>query len=167
MRPLHTGQPFLLSPCEKLKETKTYDVDYKAQMKAVRDASEKSAELMADIHFGKANEINLSLGTLGKQGQFDRVYKNADGSFSVVECKGGASPLGARQGYEQCTKAYIESIIANLRASNKLTTKQLDDLDELNNAINMTPPKVKNYSLRQKFNDDGSLGDSVLTEYSL
>ena len=149
----------------------TYDVDYKAHMKTMRDASEKSAELMADIHFGKANEIELSLSnTTSKQGQFDRVYRTTDPqtgdvTWHVVECKGGAAELGSRQGHQQCTKPYIESIINNLRDSKKLTNEQLIDLEALQNAFDTN--KVKSYRLKQPFNDDGTLGNTEIAEFNL
>jgi hypothetical protein len=55
-------------------------------------------------------KIDLSLPGAGKSGQFDRVYKNSDGTWSIVECKGGASPLKGRSGAQQGTKPYIQSI---------------------------------------------------------
>ncbi|WP_428659604.1 fibronectin type III domain-containing protein [Runella sp.] len=150
----------------------TYDADYKAQMKAMRDASEKSAELMADIHFGKANEIDLSLpNTTAKQGQFDRVYKTTDPqtgavTWHVVECKGGAAELGSRQGHQQCTKPYIESVIANLNANiTKLNDTQRANLRDLQSALNTS--SVRSYRLKQPFTDDGTLGNTEITEFNL
>ncbi len=143
----------------------TYDADYKANMKNIMTGSEQAAEAMADLHFGKTNSIDLSLPSTAKQGQFDKVYKNADGSFSVVECKGGASELGSRAGHQQCTKPYIESIIENLNANiAKLTDAQKLSLSELEGAVKAG--KIKSYRLKQKFKDDGSLGDTILTEYN-
>jgi hypothetical protein len=128
---------------------------------------------VADIHFGKSNEVVLSLpNTTSKQGQFDRVYKTTDPqtgavTWNVVECKGGASELGSRQGHQQCTKPYIESVIQYLRNTNQLTNDQLDRLDELEEALNMTPSKVKSWKLQQKFDDDGNLGTTGVTEYNI
>ncbi|MFD2937696.1 hypothetical protein [Spirosoma flavum] len=104
-------------------------------MKTVIESSEQIAEEMADIRFlqNGVQKMDLSLPGAGKSGQFDRVYKNADGSWSVIECKGGESPLKGRTGTngynQQGTKEYIQSIIDNLRASGKLTTAQLSELN--------------------------------------
>lgn len=125
---------------------------------------------LADIHFGKANEVVLSLpNTTAKQGQFDRVFRTTDPqtgvvTWNVVECKGGASELGSRQGHQQCTGLYIQSIIDNLRASNKLSNDQFMDLEKLQNALRTN--KVQAWRLKQPFNDDGTLGNTQLTEFS-
>ena len=84
-----------------------------------------------------------------------------------MEYKGGASELGSRQVHQQCTKPYIESIIQYLRNTNQLTNDQLDKLDELEEALNMTPSKVKSWKIQQKFDDDGNLGTTDVTEYDI
>jgi hypothetical protein len=142
-------------------------------MKAMRDASEKSAELMADIHFGKSNEVVLSLpNTTSKQGQFDRVFRTTDPqtgavTWNVVECKGGASELGSRQGHQQCTKPYIESVIANLKAKLPADDPKLKDLNDLEKSLLPPGVNVKAYSIKQPFNDDGTLGSTILQEFAL
>jgi hypothetical protein len=142
-----------------------YATKYKANMKNIIEGSEQAAEAMADLHFGKSNFVDLSLPMPGKQGQFDKVYRNTDGSFSVVECKGGASELGSRAGHQQCTKAYIESIIANLEGKLDINSQKYRDLIDLKVALDTG--KVKSYSLKQPFNGDGSLGTTKITEYNL
>lgn len=82
-----------------------------------------------------------------------------------MECKGGASELGSRQVHQQCTELYIQSIINNLRDSNKLTNDQLIDLEKLQNAFDTN--KVKSYRLKQPFNDDGTLGSTEIVEFNL
>jgi hypothetical protein len=150
-----------------------YDSKYNGHMKVMRDASEKSAELMADIHFGKSNEIDLSLpNTTSKQGQFDRVYKTTDPqtgavTWNVVECKGGASELGSRQGHQQCTKPYIESVIANLKSQLPADDPKITKLDELLDALNAPVPRIRSYRLKQPFTDEGILGATEIVEFSL
>jgi hypothetical protein len=116
----------------------------KEKMKAIIDASEAAAEAAADAHFalGKGyTKLACELPGKGKQGQFDRVYakKDAQGNITevvVVECKGGASPLGGRKGNQQGSKAYLLDIVENLRlfvknnpgnSNLKSTLKELDE----------------------------------------
>ncbi len=148
----------------------SYDADYKASMKQISESSEKIAEAMADLHFGESNFIDLSYSTTAKQGQFDKVYRTFDdqgnATWHIVECKGGASQLGSRAGHQQCTKAYIESIIVNLESkTSSLKPEQRVHLLELRTAFDNN--QVKSYSLKQPFNNDGSLGATKLTEYNL
>lgn len=75
--------------------------------------------------------------------------------------------MGSRQGHQQCTKPYIESVIQYLRNTNQLTNDQLDKLDDLEEALNMTPSKVKSYKLQQKFDDESNLGATVVIEYNI
>ncbi len=139
-------------------------------MQTVIESSEQIAEQMSDLYFKKlgAQEVNLSLPGAGKSGQFDRVYKNSDGSWSVVECKGGESPLKGRQGADgynqQGTKAYIQSIIDNLNASGKLTLDQKRLLRELQDALdNPQGPLVTSYVFRQSFDEAGNLRPAKLS----
>jgi hypothetical protein len=142
----------------------TYQDELKANMQTVIAKSEALAESIADAHFIKNGsvKIDLSLPGAGKSGQFDRVYKNSDGTWSIVECKGGASPLKGRSGAQQGTKPYIDSIIANLESKRDLLTlEQNSFLTQLRSAYKSG--QIKSYVLRQKFNDDGGLGNTLLS----
>lgn len=70
-----------------------------------------------------------------------------------------ASPLKGRSGAQQGTRPYINSIIENLNG--KLTASQQSELNQLMKAFDNG--QVKSYVLRQKFNDDGSLGNTLLS----
>ncbi|MCU0469582.1 MAG: hypothetical protein MUF58_13360 [Arcicella sp.] len=74
-------------------------------------------------------------------------------------CRNGANGSFNQQG----TKAYIKSIIANLRANaDKLSVDQEKLLKELEGADEVG--KIKSFVLRQKFTSSGDLGATQLIE---
>ena len=141
----------------------------KDETKKIINASEKMAEDISDWRFRDTQglkEIDLTYGN-GKAGFFDRLYKDTNGNWTVVECKGGASPLKGRRALDgtynqQGTKEYIDSIIKNLRANqNQLSDSQKALLSELETAYGSS--KIKSYVLNQKFTNTGELGETILT----
>lgn len=84
-----------------------------------------------------------------------------------MECKGGAAELGSRQGHQQCTEPYIRSIITNLREKLPPNSPKLQDINDLERALDPVNLRVKSYRLKQPFSDDGTLGSTEITEFNL
>jgi hypothetical protein len=132
--------------------------------------SEKIAEAVADEYFlSNSGWTKIKIfDTNVKQGSFDRVYKNAQGKWVIVECKGGTSPLKGRNGVnnigypQQGTKGYINSIIAELRNTHKGNTTIMQELDALSKAIEKGD--YESYILRQPFDDAGALKPTIITK---
>jgi hypothetical protein len=155
----------------------------KDETQKIIKASEDMAETLSDWHFVDGLKLqkveDLTYGS-GKSGFFDRLYKDTNGNWIVVECKGGSSPLKGRKALDntynqQGTKQYIQSIIANMRANelkfpDPVEARKL--INELENAVNFRNGKsLKSYELRQKFTSvQGSpdnLGATILSEIEL
>lgn len=170
------NQKQLRTAIDELKSTgQQYSTEYNTLMKQVNDARERITEEVSDAYFAAKNatEVKFTWPNSPKQGNFDRVYKNIDGTWSIVECKGGSSGLKGRKDAngdfnQQGTKEYIQSVINDLIPNVNLTGEQKRLLNELNDALNDPQGlKVTSYVLRQPYNDLYDLSPTKLSKVQL
>jgi|GEM_PF-6221116 len=144
----------------------------KANKQLIIDASEKAAEAASDAYFLSKSyrKLECKLPGAGKQGQFDRVYAQYEGTtvkeVIVVECKGGISPLGCRKGNQQGTKEYMNDIIENME---KITNNNPALVDLYDCTIELRAffrnQKIKYYLLRQPFDNNGMMLDTQIFKF--
>jgi len=105
---------------------------YNKQIPKVNEQSAKIGEKAADMavkakypDYERIHPDSLDDST-SVSGNFDMVYKNADGDVIIVEAKGGKSPLGKKQigdvDYQQGTMEYAEAITENMGEKSAGTT---------------------------------------------
>jgi hypothetical protein len=163
------------------------DAVIKQRKRDIIKASEDAGEAAADAYFTPAlgyTSLTCSYpNTTGsgdvKQGVFDRVYSKTTNGITeviVVECKGGISPLGCRNGKKQGTRAYLLDIIENMERiirnnpsvlqnfkNTAILLREYYDSMELNN-----PNKIlKYYVIRQPFDKDGNLKDTEIKQFQI
>jgi len=92
------------------------------------------------------------------------------GRVTVVECKGGDSPLGTRQTADgrlaqQGTFEYLESLAADMQKPPNGPRAAAGRALEA--ALRQVPPNVDFVVVRQPINPDGSLGTPVVSRYNI
>ncbi|WP_351011865.1 RHS repeat-associated core domain-containing protein [Shewanella sp. S1-58-MNA-CIBAN-0166] len=105
---------------------------YNDQIPLINNESAKIGEKAADaaieiLYPGYARIHPTSLdSSTSVSGNFDMVYKNADGDVIIVEAKGGSSPLGKKkigdEYYQQGTTKYAQTITKSMRLKDPDTT---------------------------------------------
>ena len=163
------GQPITKADKDRLNKAKA----------SIGRKSEQLAEATVDEMLTQQGFKRLypdGAGSSGK-GDLDRVFvrENGDGTFDVVEVKGGQSPLGSRQldnlEYKvgenmrgrQGSGAYLVDILLQMKKSSNRDASLLaiELLQGLKDG-------VVNFSyFNQKFSQDGTFGDSIFRQFDI
>ncbi|WP_212747845.1 hypothetical protein, partial [Pseudoalteromonas sp. S558] len=154
-------------------ETKRYN----DQIPKINNESAKIGEKAADAAikiqypgYTRIHPTSLESSTSVK-GNFDMVYKNADGDVIIVEAKGGSSPLGkmkiGKEYYQQGTTKYAEAITKNMaKASPNTTDKKAANAIEV--AIESDNIKYLHIKTPITKTDGGSIvGEVEISEFDI